>query len=165
MMKSRGVLVRVKNQVIWWICQHVNKNFANMHFFFTYKLNYFPKKDYLLPKIWRKNRKQRWSYLFFPLGEVKVKKKTAFLAGRIKKTIIIDKQLDGFLKEFGNRIIDNNNTSCKQIIEETISGGGDSKDFNTGRVKCCRYCNNVLHVRWLHTEYPHPPCAVWSLCW
>lgn len=82
--------------------------------------------------------------MFFPLGEVKVKKKTAFLAGGIKKTIIIDKQLDGFLKEFGNRIIDNNNTSCKQIIEETISGGGDSKDFNTGRVKCCRYCNNVL---------------------
>ena len=81
---------------------------------------------------------------FFSLGEVIVDGKNAFEDGEISKTIIINAELNNFLNEFGGRIVDEENTSLKKIIEDTISGGGDAKDFNTGRAKYCRNCNTVL---------------------
>ena len=81
---------------------------------------------------------------FFSLGEVFVDGDNAFKDGGIKKEIIINPELNEFLKEFGDRIVDDKGTSLKKIIEDTISGGGDTKDFNTGRAKYCRNCNTVL---------------------
>ena len=81
---------------------------------------------------------------FFSLGKVLVDGKNAFKYGGIKKKIIINYELNEFLNEFGEKIVDGKGTSLKKIIEDTISGGGDTKDFNTGRAKYCRNCNTVL---------------------
>ena len=48
------------------------------------------------------------------------------------------------MNEFGKKIVDGEGTSLKKIIEDTISGGGDTKDFNTGIAKYCIKCNTVL---------------------
>ena len=91
-----------------------------------------------------KESKKEGHLCFFSLGEVLVDGSKAFKDGGIKKQIIINEELNEFLKEFGKKIVDNKGTSLKKIIEDTISGGGKTKDFNTGKAKYCRYCNTVL---------------------
>lgn len=113
--------------------------------------------NYLLCKLFEKknkipcllteepNENKKGHLCFFSLGKVFVDGNNAFKYGGIKKEIFINPELNEFLKEFGERIVGEKGTSLKKIIEDTISGGGDTKDFNTGKAKYCRNCNTVLY--------------------
>ena len=103
------------------------------------------KKNKIPCLLTEKPEKNKKGHLcFFSLGKVHVDGNNAFKHGGIKKEIIINPELNEFLGEFGKNIVDDKGTSLKKIIEDTISGGGDTKDFNTGKAKYCGKCNTVL---------------------